>query len=188
MNGNTAIVPGSLSDVAQSSHMSLAESFLSCDTIVLVDVSGSMEAHDSRGGQRRYDVACAELAKLQASNSGKIGVIAFSDEPIFVPGGVPPLIGSGTALHKALRFARVADVAGIRFVIISDGIPDSQEDALHEAAQYHARIDCIHVGPESDRASRAFLERLASAHGGKQVTAANAAELAAAVERLMLSA
>lgn len=186
MNGNTAIVPGSLSDVAQSSHMSLAESFLSCDTIVLVDVSGSMEAHDSRGGQRRYDVACAELAKLQASNSGKIGVIAFSTETVFVPGGIPPMLGTGTNLAGALRFARVADVPGIRFVVISDGQPDDAEAALTEAAQYKARIDCIHVGPESDSASRRFLDRLARAHGGTQVTAAHAQELAAAVERLML--
>ena len=168
--------------------MSLAESFIGCDTVVLVDCSGSMEAHDSRGGQRRYDVACAELAQLQKSNSGKIGVIAFSDSAIFVPGGVPPMLGSGTNLAGALRFARVADVAGIRVVVISDGQPDDEAAALAEAAQYQARIDCVYVGPEAAPQGRTFLERLASAHGGKQVTAARAQELAAAVERLMLSA
>lgn len=188
MNGNVAIVPGSLSDVAMSSNHSLAETFLSCDTVVLVDCSGSMYAEDSRGGKRRYDVACEELAKLQARNSGKIGVIAFSDDAIFVPGGVPPMLGSGTALHKALRFARVADVPGIRFVVISDGQPDSPEEALQEASKYKARIDTVYVGPESERSGALFLARLAAAHGGSQVTADRAKELASTIQQLMLSA
>ena len=188
MNDSRAMVVGSLSAVAQSQHMSLAETFLSCDTVVLVDVSGSMEAHDSLGGRRRYDVACEELAQLQGRNSGKVGVIAFSDDAIFVPGGIPPMLGSGTNLAGALRFARVADVPGIRFVVISDGQPDDEAGALHEAAQYKAAISTVYVGPERDPRGRDFLARLASAHGGRSLHAAQAQELAAAVERLMLAA
>ena len=37
---------------------------------------------------------------------GKLAVIAFSDSTVFAPGGQPPLLGSGTNLAGALRFAK----------------------------------------------------------------------------------
>jgi hypothetical protein len=63
----TAIVVGSVADVAAKSGMSIAEAFISVEAVAIVDVSGSMSSADSRGGQRRYDVACQELTKLQAA-------------------------------------------------------------------------------------------------------------------------
>ena len=99
MQQSNAIVTGSLSDVAKREDVSLAESFLSCDAIILCDVSGSMGAYDSRGGKTRYEVALEELAALQAHMPGKLAIIAFSDNTLFVPGGVPPMLGMGTNSH-----------------------------------------------------------------------------------------
>jgi len=189
MQQSQAIVTGSLSDVAKREGMSLAESFLSADAVVLVDVSGSMDARDSRGGLSRYDVALQELAELQKRLPGKVAVIAFSDSTMFCPGGQPPLLGSGTNLAGALRFARVADVPDMRFVVISDGMPDDQDGALAEAAKYRAHISTVYVGPESDlEGGRAFLAQLAAKSGGQSVTADRAQELAAKTATLLLGA
>lgn len=184
-----AIVPGSLSAVAKREGQSLAESFLSADAVILVDTSGSMCTCDSRGYRSRYDVALEELAQLQAHMSGKLAVIAFSDSPVFAPGGQPPLLGAGTDLAGALRFAKVADVPGIRFVVISDGQPDDGHAALAVAATYTNRIDTIFVGPENDFAGgRAFLQRLAAASGGQHIAADRVQALAHKTEQLLLSA
>jgi len=181
-------VRGSLADQARQNNQSIAESFVSADVVVIVDTSGSMNARDSHDGQSRYDVACQELATLQQHMPGKLAVIAFSSATVFVPGGVPPLLGGGTDLAGALRFAHVADVPGMRFVVISDGEPDSAEAALREARKFTGRIDTVYVGPEAYPAGRKFLQELAAASGGQSVTADRATELAASIETLLLSA
>lgn len=180
-------ITGSLLAEAQSTGASLAETFLSCDLIAIVDVSASMSALDGRDGRTRYDVACDELARLQAVHPGKIGVIAFSTLPHFCPGGVPPKPSGGTGLAQALDYAHVADGCDIQFIVISDGEPDSEEQALRAAKRYTSRIDTVYVGPEGGD-GQAFLRRLAAASGGQGVTAAKAAQLAETVERLMLAA
>jgi hypothetical protein len=183
---STAITVGSIADLAAKSGVSLAESFISCDAIVIIDVSGSMGAHDSRGDKSRYDVALEELTALQQNLPGRCGVIAFSDEVHFIPGGVPPFLGSGTDLAAALRFARVADVPEMRFFVISDGEPNEEQAAMAVARGYNNRIDTIYVGPERDPRGRDFLARLAQATGGQSVTADRVMELAERIETLLL--
>lgn len=186
---NTDIVKGSLAQVALAQGVSLAESFMDAAALIIVDVSGSMAAKDSRGGQSRYDVALEELKSLQARLPGKCAIVAFSDTTLFVPGGVPPLLGAGTNLRGALQFARVADVPDMRFVVISDGMPDDQDGALAEAAKYRAHISTVYVGPETDHeGGRAFLAQLAAKSGGQSVTADRAQELAAKTATLLLGA
>ena len=182
------IVVGSIADIANKTGASIAESFMSCDAMVIIDVSGSMEMPDSRGGMSRYEVALEELAKLQAAMPGKVAVVAFSDGAQFVPGGVPMMLGGGTDLAGALRFAHVVDGTGMRFVVVSDGEPDDEADAQAVAATFTARIDTVYVGPERHPTGRRFLERLAAASGGKAVTADRAQELAAQVTTLLLHA
>jgi Mg-chelatase subunit ChlD len=173
--------------MADRDGLSLAESFLSAELIVLVDVSGSMNACDSRGGRSRYDVACEELRKLQARNAGRIAVVGFSDSVAFCPGGLPPAPTGGTLLAKALRFVQVAD-GTVRFVIISDGQPFDEQDALDVARQFTSQIDAIYVGPEDDTAAIRLLQRIAKSRGGQYATAARAQELASTVETFLLQA
>ncbi len=184
-----AIVAGSLSAVAHRDGQSLAESFLSADAIIICDVSGSMGTHDAPGGKTRYDQELAELAQLQARMPGKLAILAFSDSTIFCPGGVPVMLGAGTNLAAALRFAHVADVKGMQFIVISDGIPDRPHETLLEASGYKCKISTVYVGPEDDReGGRAFLAKLAAKSGGQAVTADRAQELAAKTERMLLGA
>lgn len=179
---SSAIVPGSLAAVAKAEGVGLAESFLSADAIVLVDTSGSMAARDA-AGLSRYDAACAELKKLQASLPGKVAVIAFSDGTEFAAGGLPRYIGGGTDLAGALRFVHAADGC-VKFVVISDGQPNDEAATLAAAKTFSSKIDCVFIGPEADPGAD-FLRRLAAASGG-QYSRNDVTQVAKQVERLLL--
>ena len=183
---NNQIIKGSVSAIAAQNNMGLAESFLSVDVIILCDVSGSMGAHDSRNNQTRYEVMCQELTSLQKGLPGKLGVVAFDNNPQFCPGGLPVFSGGGTDLYKALQFVKVADLEGMRFILISDGEPDDKTMALKVAKTFTNKIDVVYVGPENLPAGRAFLQQLAAACGGKSVTADRAKELGATIQTLLL--
>ena len=181
------IVAGSLSAISQQSGKSIAESFINADCVVLVDTSGSMHQNDSRGGKSRYDVACAELKNLQATLPGKLALLSFSSGVQFCPSGIPADLGEMTDLAKALNFAKMADVPKMRFIVISDGEPDSEDDALDAAKKFTNRIDTIFVGPEGG-SGQSFLRKLAKASGGKNVTSAQVKELANEIQTLLLTA
>jgi len=187
MSNQNAIVPGSLNAVAQQNGKSIAESFINADAIILCDTSGSMHANDSREGKSRYDVACDELKQLQASLPGKIALLSFSDDVQFCPSGIPFDFGSMTDLAKALKFAKMGDLtSGMRFIVISDGEPDSEGEALAIAKTYKNHIDTIFVGPDGG-SGQEFLKRLANASGGQTVTADRVKELASSVQKLLLT-
>lgn len=183
---STALVPGSIGAIAQATGRSIAETFLNADVIVLVDTSGSMAATDARGGRQRYDLACEELRKLQASMPGKIGVIAFSSEALFCPGGEPYFYGGGTDLAGALQFVKVAD-GTVKFIVISDGWPDDERTALAIARTFASEIDAIYVGPENDPTGDRFLKDLVKATRGRFATADKASDLAKEVQKLLTS-
>ena len=179
------IVAGSLAQISKDSGKPLAETFLSADCIVIVDVSSSMEDRDALDGKSRYETACNELAALQKTLPGRIAVIAFSSTAVFCPNGIPLNMGGGTDLADALRFAKVADVDGMRFIVISDGQPDSEERAMAIARSYKNKIDVVYVGPETRPTGRDFLMRLAQASGGQAVTADRVAQLSTKVQYLL---
>lgn len=179
------IVTGSMADVAARQNQSLAQTFVNAECVVIVDTSGSMGSCDSRGGKSRYTIACEELAALQGSKPGRIAVLSFSNYTIFCPDGKPLDQQGGTDLTGALEFAKVADVPGIQFIVISDGEPDNKKTALKVAKEYKSKIDVIFVGPETQPAGRIFLQELAAASGGELVTADRGKALAASAARLL---
>jgi hypothetical protein len=182
-----SIVIGSLGAIAKQENKSTAETFVNVDCTIIVDTSGSMASKDSRGGKSRYNVACEELAQLQNSYPGKIAVLSFSKETVFCPNGVPVDLGGTTDMAKALRFAKIADVPGMQFILISDGEPDNEIETLQVARTYKNKISTIYVGPEDKPTGREFLYRLAQETGGKGITVDRAKELKSGIERLMLT-
>lgn len=186
---NTSIVAGSLAAIASQQNSSIAESFLSADAIILVDVSSSMETVDELPSwelhrQTRYERACAELTKLQKTLPGKIAVVAFAGEPIFCPGGQPAFLHGGTQLDRALRFVRVADDCDMRFILVSDGEPFEPFACLKEARKFKSRIDTVYIGPIGGE-GEAFLKELAAASGGTSDTKVGASDLSNSIQRLL---
>ena len=185
MNSLT-VVPGSLLDAAQRGNISLAESFLSCDALVIVDSSGSMISRDASDSRTRHQAARDELRTLQSSLPGRVGVVVFSNTVQFVPGGDYPELNGSTDLAQALQFVKVADDIGIKLIVVSDGDPDDRQKALAVARTFKTRIDAIYIGPERGSNGRDFLRQLCEATGGKFVTSDHVAEIAEPV-RLMLN-
>jgi hypothetical protein len=181
-----AIVPGSLADVMNAENLSLAESFMHCDAILLVDTSGSMNMNDAPGGLSRHNAAQGELERLQKSNPGKLGVVSFSSKTRFCPSGIPHRFNEGTDMAGALRFVHPADDCGIRFFLITDGEPDNERKTLEVARTFKSRIDVVFIGAENGR-GREFLQRLADVTGGQSVKSAEVGMLGESVERLMLT-
>ena len=178
------IVPGSIADICQQENVSLEESFLTCDCVILFDVSGSMFCKD-KSGKSRYDRGVEELKSLQASMPGKIALIQFAGTPEFVPGGMPYSMGSGnTNLTQALKYIRIADVPDMSFILISDGEPDNERSALEEAKKFQNRIDTVYIGDADDGGSK-FMKRLAKASGGSAIDSA-AEHISAEVKTLLL--
>ena len=181
-----AIVPGSLAAVANRDGLSLAESFLNCEILVVIDQSGSMWAKDVSGGRTRLGAAETELSRIQKQNPGKVGVISFSSTVEFSPGGLPNREGGSTNMAGALNFVHVADGA-CQIVLISDGEPDNESTALVAARRFANPIHTIYIGPESGE-GRQFLERLAAMTGGRSFQRVEASLLAGGVEQLLLNA
>jgi DNA-binding XRE family transcriptional regulator len=166
MTNDLTIAKGSLLDVANQNKITLAETFIHCDGVAIVDISSSMTDCDSRDGKSRFEVAREELKILQENFAGKLAIVAFSDDPQFCPAGVLPLPMGSTALDKALIMAKMADVIpDFKFFVISDGEPNSEELALSIAQTYQNPIHTIFVGSENGH-GREFLRKLSNLKHG----------------------
>jgi Mg-chelatase subunit ChlD len=160
----------------QNANVSLAESFLTCDCIVLFDVSASMESRDGKT-ETRFERGIKELKSIQETMPGKFAIVQFADRVEFMPGGVPVMgmSGSGTDLTAALKYAKIADeIPDMRFIVISDGEPNNELTAIQIAGTYTNHIDTIFIGCEDQYGDggKDFLNRLARYSGGKAVMTA----------------
>lgn len=180
------IIVGSQQDIANRQNISLAESFLSAEMVVVLDNSGSMEYRDTPQGKSRVDVAANHLTHLQGKYPGKVALICFGSNVEYSPAGIILPVGGRTDLALALEFTKVADDCGLKIVVISDGEPNDENKALQVAKQYKSKIDVIYCGSETDNSGRLFLERLARATGGQFFTSDNPGELLEQTEILML--
>lgn len=162
------MITGSLGAVARKNNQSLAFSFMSVKCLVMVDVSASMGDMDAGDGLSRYDAACEQLKALQNANAGEIAVCSFSDKAEFCPSGVPIFQRRNTDMSAALQMMKMADGCGIKLVLISDGEPNDEDEALKIASKFTSRIDTIFVGSETS-SGRDFLRRLSAATGGVSI-------------------
>lgn len=184
---NNAIVPGSISAIAQQNKTGLAESFLNCEALILLDLSGSMETQDTPSGESRRKVATDHLIRLQKSHAGKLALFCFADYTVACPAGFPQDCGGSTNLYSALEHILPYDGLGMKIIIVSDGVPNRKEDCLKLARQFKNKLDTIFTGPEDDsEGGRAFLKKLAEATGGQSLESDSPGLLANPVERLLL--
>lgn len=172
---NSGMVPGSMADYQKRTGAGLAKSWLQVKAVVVVDISGSMSNRDGGDGHRRVDIAKMELAKLQKRMQGQIAVVEFNYDARWRRDGSLGEPDGGTNLRGALDY--VAELVGpglgrLQVIVVSDGLPDSQEDAIASArtmAGAGARLSTVYCGPDSGTESssgKAFLRSLATAGAG----------------------
>lgn len=159
-------VKGSLQSVANKGLITVAQAFIDCDVIVLLDVSASMTIEDHLDGNSRYKKACNQLAKLQAENSGKVCLICFDDKQTFEPSGIARWPTGSTDVAGALSYVHRADGLGLKFILISDGEPNDEAEALRVARTFKSKIHTVYIGPEGGYGAD-FLKRLSAATGGQ---------------------
>lgn len=145
------------------------------NSVLCIDVSGSMGAH-MRNGKTRIDGLREVVAGIQSKKATQL--IAFGLHPLLAgahplePGTQQPEVAfvtevpdaqGGTPMAQAIDFARSNGFG--RAVVISDGGPNDRGAALESARRFGGRIDVIYVGDPGDAGS-IFLEELAKVTGG----------------------
>lgn len=186
MTKSLTVVPGSQLDKAQKENISLAQSFLSAEIVIVFDNSGSMSENDAPGNQTRRNYAEKQLRYLQGKYPGKVALVCFASSVEYSPSGIITPVGGSTALHKALEFVKVADNTGLKIIVVSDGEPDIEDAALNVARTYKSKIDCVYCGPEDGTYGRDFLKRLAAATGGQFFKSDAPGQLLEQTETLLL--
>jgi hypothetical protein len=151
---------------------------------LLLDTSGSMSM-ECKGKDRRIDV----LRKaVEALDWQSYRLFTFDSFCVEIPN--PSALwatGGGTALDLGLR--EIAKLNPNQTVIISDGEPNNEQDALIAAESLTGTISTIHIGDDRDKAAIAFMRKLANLGCGTtyiQDLGRGHVELGAAINRLML--
>jgi Mg-chelatase subunit ChlD len=130
--------------------------------VILCDTSGSMD--EAAGCRRKIDHLREALESVWGS--GPVLVFSSSVSRLDALAHLPAPSG-GTALHLGLDAA--GELRPRKTIVISDGQPDSEADALTAADRLPGAIDVIYCGPDSDALAVAFMRRLARAGGGTVV-------------------
>jgi tight adherence protein B len=163
--------------------------------IIMVDTSGSMAGSGIAAARR---AALSYLADLPSDVQA--GLLTFSDRPRLVVGPTTnraPVhealadvrAGGNTALYDAVRAAasaldaaRLGPSAQRRLVVLSDGVDTSSAAALTSVTDQLAadQIPADVVAFRYGSGDKSAAQRIASAAGGRALTAQNASELTAA--------
>ena len=142
------------------------------DAVILADISESMSERDGVRGERMPLRRIDRLAKVLDYLLVRVRVrslICFNDLPVEVPlvgrVALPEPAGS-TGLDVALRHLKALVPRPAKVIVISDGMPNSVDDALATAhALYPTVIDAYYVGPDNLTAATGFMALLAAAGG-----------------------
>lgn len=118
---------------------------------LLVDCSGSMGGM-MMSGESKWNVLARQVRELNLE-------AVFSFDHQFIPGLAS---GPGGSTDMAMAFKEMRKRGLTSFVMITDGMPDDEQMALHEAARF--TIEIIYVGPEP---RPRFLDMLASRCRGR---------------------
>jgi uncharacterized protein with von Willebrand factor type A (vWA) domain len=160
-------VKGSLQSQANKLNITVAQAFLNAEIVVLMDCSASMSYQDYiYDSETRYKKACNQLARLQSENPGKVCLISFSSGQEFSPSGIAKWPNGSTDIAGALQFIKPVDGLDCKLILISDGEPDDDAEAIKTAQDFKSKIHCIYIGPENGSGAD-FLKRLSAVTGGQ---------------------
>lgn len=153
--------------------------------VLVCDYSGSMASMVQ--GKTKYEHLTLAVADCVRQWPG-IKIVAFSCTAHLVSGPADiPQPSGGTDLCAGLSVA--SGLNPERTVVITDGYPNDRIRALAMARQMSGIIEVVYCGNDTDAEAIKFMNELAAAGCGSQVTwDAGRLELGEAVGRLMLEA
>jgi len=126
--------------------------------VFLLDCSGSMSEYVR--GERKIDTLRKVLKDYEECQkvffNSNAGVISYIPEP-------------DGRTDMALGFRTCQPLFPKRIILISDGLPDDEEEAIREAKALHVKVDVIYIGEGGD-SGETFMRRLASECGGREIT------------------
>ncbi|WP_420961091.1 hypothetical protein [Brucella sp. IR073] len=132
------------------------------DVVILADTSGSM--FEMAGRRRKIDILSEALTVVRGDLPSAT-TIAFDSLPKRLAPHEPlPAPDGGTALHLAIDEA--ARLRPRKTIVITDGQPDNERQAISSAGRLTGTIDVIYCGNDNDTQAIDFLRRLAAAAGG----------------------
>jgi hypothetical protein len=132
------------------------------EILIVADNSGSMD--EPIGGlnvtkHRHLEIALEDIRKTHPAAH----VLVFNSSVQEFTGTKLPMPSGGTNLAGALQFAQ--KFQPLKTIIISDGLPDNEGAAKHEADKITGVVDTIYCGPDGHPAIE-FLRGLAHNTGG----------------------
>jgi hypothetical protein len=132
------------------------------EILIVADLSGSM--YESIGGLAvaKYEHLKIALADIRRSYS-KVRVIIFNSACEEWNRTDLPMPNGCTDLGGALKFA--SRFKPRKTIIISDGLPDNEQEAQDAADKITGEVDTIYCGPDGHPAIQ-FLRSLAHSTGG----------------------
>lgn len=157
-------VQGSIYDLAFRSGEQVEALIADVEVVVMIDTSSSMDSYEK---PTRYEQAVEALTQIQAQYPGKVLVISFNNVAKYELSGVPGHPVGSTNMTNALELASRFDGTGIRFILISDGMPNSPVTARGVARNFIDPIDTIYIGPDDGQGLK-FLQSITTGrHAGK---------------------
>jgi hypothetical protein len=124
---------------------------------LLLDTSGSMSIH-CKGKDRRIDVLRKAVGALEWQFYRIFTFDSMCTE-IANPSALWET-GGGTALDLGLK--EVAKLNPSQTIVISDGEPNSELDAIAAAELLSGTISTVYIGDDTDKSAIAFMQRLAT--------------------------
>lgn len=137
--------------------------------VLVLDRSGSMSDpvkgwEHTQGEERHRKIDELRRIVTRLRGEASFDQLVFDDEHDWTEELPDPR--GGTDLAGALRKVAEDRPTTRRVVVVTDGYPNSREDALLAAKELGKPIDVFYVGPESEQDCIDFLRRLAEAGGG----------------------
>jgi hypothetical protein len=137
------------------------------ETLLLLDASYSMSDNDSNGISKMQTLG--KMIKTMP-NADKI----YFNSDIMNYGkrtDTPQPGGAGTFLADAFKYIKSKSYTNIykKIILISDGMPNSENEAIESALDLKKPINIIFIGDKGSDGER-FMQRLAKATGGSNIT------------------
>jgi Mg-chelatase subunit ChlD len=129
-------------------------------SLMLVDVSSSMNGHIADGGTK---MAAMRTVVKSLRETHPVPVAMFGGYGVALIDEVPYSGSGGTPLHDGIDYA--TREGATHLVVVTDGMPDSQTAAFEAARLFGGVIDCFYIGDANHEGAQ-FCKELARRTGG----------------------